>query len=429
MNSTEPLSFMSFQLNKAQMRRTHSLCEQQQPSLLSWIDLGPSHTTSLLDRVQHPEEIEIQPLFMRISTLSSKTVVEGESQNHQQPRRYLSPWNGSPASPTVLERRRSSPTLWRLIPSNVNSPKTLSLLEQMLMTPAQTMKWKAIPGGEETFPLHKKRLTAATSFSKDQPHSEILTTNMSLDQKDNDWHSQTCLGMEHNKEGDLSPSSSVVAELASSLNCMERTLHEASFSSEPPDTPPKEFRHPNGSGSFKESHSTSTISSLQLSALKLMKTGRLALEKHISHLAQARPRGKLRTQQTGRLHGDMCQKPLLSHSLTVGKNLTFINDTFKSSSTQNNPTSTNESFPMTLQSETMWEVDRQHYSPINTTSPTCIPPLSCQTASNTPLHQLLSEKQCLPERPSPQKYATSSTLTQVAPTTPVGTGMCAKNAE
>ena len=456
MTLVKPTSFMKSQLSKTKMPQTIDHPELQQPSLLSRIDMNNTSslslpnqidtplqqrtllsridlgTTPLLDRVQCPAEIEAQPLHMRILTLSSRTVNEGELQNHQLPKRCLSPWNGSPTSRPIPERRCLSPTLPKSILSSENQPKTLSLFERMTQTPERTTKRKITQESEPNLP-YKKRQTAlrsSTSFPKDQQRKETLTTDAFQNLSDNDWHSQICLGIDQREQKNLSTNLSVATEPVSSLKCTEKTLHEASFSSALPTTLQKESRPPNGSGFFEGSHSTSTISSLQSSTLKSMRTGRLALERHISLLARAKPRERSETLQTGQQHGVEHPKPSLSLSPIAGKSSTSTKDTFKSNLTQNSHTLTQGSYPTTLQSEIMLGEDKQHCSPTRTSSPTYIiyiQPLSYQMESSSHPHLPTYEDRHLQKRQKAQKSVTNSTLTQDVLTTLVNTDTCAKS--
>jgi len=186
-------------------------------------------------------------------------------------------------------------------------------------------------------------MTSSTkSFPKDQHFQETLTTNTVPDPNDNAWYSQICPGTDGRMEEELSIKSLVAPEPVNFSNYMEKTLPEASFLSGLHATPPKEYRPPNGSGFFREKHLTSTISSLQSSALRSMKTGRLALEKHISRLAQVKPKEELGMPWIGQRHGVELRRLSSSLSPTVEKNWTFTKGTYRSNLMQNNLTPTSK---------------------------------------------------------------------------------------
>ena len=457
MTSTEPLSFMKPQQNKAQMQQSINHCEQRQPSLLNRIDMNDTSSlslrnrigspspdqaqqpsllsridlsnTPLLDRLQLPEETRIPPLLMRISTTSSRVVDEGEQISRQQPNRCLSPWNGSPAFRPIPERRLSSPILPKSIPLSENLPNPLSLFERMLPTPEQTTKRKNIQENKDNPPRKRRQTTnnSTNSFPKDRHFGERLTTNTTPDPNDNAYHNQICPGTDHRVEENLPTELLVATEPVNFSSYTGKILPVASFLSELPATPPKEYRPPNGSGFLGEKHLTSTISSLQSSALRSMKTGRLALERHISLLAQARPKEGLEMPRTGQQHGVELRRPSSSLSPTAEKNWTFTKDTYRSSSTQNNHTPIRESYHTTSQSEIMLEEDKQLCSPTPKNSPTYFPPLSYQTVSNSLPRHPTSEKQHLAELLNPQKSVTSSTLTQGVPIALAVTGTRARS--
>ncbi len=196
--------------------------------------------------------------------------------------------------------------------------------------------------------------------------------------------------------------SSAVPKLVSFLNCMERTSHAASSLYELPPTPPKEFKPPNRSGYSEGSFSTSTISFLQLSALKLMRIGRLALEKHISHSAWVTPKEKLGLtgQQLGikhqrRLHSLSNAKQPSTHQRIISYNIAVRNY--------------------------MSEEGKHHYSLTKKDSLTCIPPSSYLTELNLRPQPLVFDKPLLQKHQKVQKLATSTIPLQDAFTVCVST--------
>ena len=257
------------------------------------------------------------------------------------------------------------------------------------------------------------------------------------DLNDNGWVSQICCGMDQQDGGDLSTELRAARVLASSSSCMEKIFPGASSSSKQHPTPPREFRPPNGSRSFKENPSTLTTSSLQLSTLRSMKIGRHALERHLLLSAQAKRKGRSGVQPTGQRHGDGPQRQSSSLSPIEGKSWSSIKHTSRSSLTPDNFTLIKESSPTTLPSGISLGEDKCPYSPSATNSPTYIQPLSCPMELSSPPLTLrpptprprLVEPSSLRDQRGLPRRAINTTLTRGVPTTLVSTGTSAKSVE
>jgi len=436
MNNSKPatLNSMESQRNKTERQRTASVPVQSDRTLLSWIDMS---TPSLMDRILCPSEETSVPLHTRISIVSLRVAEEEELLNCQPPRTCLSPWNVSPNSQPKPERRLSSPTLRRSIPliERLSSadPLQIPLLDRVAgrhnltsgeMTNLETRSY-----------LPSKRKTSQTELSAISPNDQLFKrvrkTEIVPDPNGNVWDSQTCHGMGRQEEADSLIIPSVAHAHATSSNYMARTSRRANSLYAQPPIPPKVYRPPNGSGYSGESRLTSTISSLQSSALRSMKIGRRTLEKHILLSVQAKQREKSETQLIGPQPGDVPQRPSSSLSLIDGKNWTNTRNTHRSSSTHSNPTPTKESSPMTLLSETLWEEDKLHCLPTEKSSPTYIQPSTSQTELNSrlPIPPTPHVEPFLSERQKESRPATNTTPTRAALTARVSTNTSARNAE
>ena len=275
------------------------------------------------------------------------------------------------------------------------------------------------------------RTDSSVISSSDRPSKKLRTTKTIPDLKGNDWVNQICHGTDQQDGMNLLTESQVAHAPANSSSYMGKIYPEVNSLSERPHTLLKEYRPPNGSGSFGGNPSTSITSSLQLSALRSMKIGRRALEKHLLLSTRARQRGKLGMQPTGQRHGDGPQRQSSSLSLTEEKSWIDTRHTSRSSLTPDNHTRIRESLPTTLPSGISLEGDRHHYSPNATNSPTYIQPSSYLTESNSP-----------PPTPPPRhveasllrhqkesRPATNTTPTQAAHTARVSTNTFARNVE
>jgi len=283
----------------------------------------------------------------------------------------------------------------------------------------------------------RSRTELSVISSNDQPSKKIRMMETIPDLNDNGWVSQTCHGMDQQDGEDLLTELQAAHVLASSLNYMGKIFPAASSSSVQHPTPPRESRPPNGSGSFKENPSTSTTSSLQLSALRSMRIGRRTLERHLLLSAQAKRRGRSGVQPTGQRHGDGPQRQSFSLSPIEGKSWNNIKHTSRSNLMPDNSTLIKESSPTTLPSGISLGEDKRLYSPSVTNSPTYIQPSSCPTESSSPPptlrppipHPRLVEPSLLRDQKGLPKCAINTTLTQGVPTTLVSTGTSAKSVE
>ena len=239
---------------------------------------------------------------------------------------------------------------------------------------------------ESTKPLllGKKRSQTGLSVisSSDQPSKKMRRTETIPDLKDNGWVNQICHGMDRQNKVDLSTKLQAAHALANSSSYMGKIFPGVNSSSERPTTPPKEYRPPNGSGSFEENPSTSITSS--------------------------------------------------SLSLIDGKSWNNTRHTSRLNLTPDNHTPTKESLPTTLPSEILLAEDKRLYSPNVINSPTYIQPSSYLTELNSPPptpHPCHVEPSLLRRQKDQLKLATNTTLTRAVPTTLASTGTSAKNAE
>jgi hypothetical protein len=224
---------------------------------------------------------------------------------------------------------------------------------------------------------------------------------------------------------------SAARALATSSNYMAKTsLGVNSLSAQPP-IPPKVYRPPNGSGYSGENRLTSTISSLQSSALRSMKIGRRALERHILHSVRAKQSERSKAQLIGPQPGDTPQRPSSSLSLIDGKSSTNIRNTYRSNLTLDNPTPTKESSPTTSPSEISLVKDKLLYSPTEKSSLTYTQQSSYQTELNShPPIPPAPRVEPLPfDRQNQSKPATNTILTRAALTARISTNTSAKNVE
>ena len=289
MIQSEPVTLNPTESQQSKAEKLHmavNVPKQSKRMLLSWIDLS---TRSLIDRVLCPSEEISLPLHMRISTESSRIVGKEELLSCQPPRTCLSPWNVSPTSRPKPERRLSSPSLWRSTPliERLSSadPLQVSLLDRVVGRHEKTLGESMNQEIRSYLPSKRKQSPTGLSVisPNDQSPRKMQRTGMP-DLSDRDWGNQTCHGLVQQEEMDSPIMSSVAHAHVSSSNYMAKTSPGPNSLSAPPSILPKVFRPPNGSGYSGEKLSTSTISSLQSSALRSMKIGRHALEKHILHL-------------------------------------------------------------------------------------------------------------------------------------------------
>ena len=365
--------------NEHQKHPSDIILEQLQPSLLNRIDWSQR---PLIDWIQSPSEESSLPLLTRIWTQSSMNVGEEDLQNCQPSRTCLSPWNGSPISCPIPERRRSYPSLPKSIPLIERLSNTLPISNQA--TKKQIPTIQTTLESETCFPSKRKQSQTELfeALLNGQPSKRIQRMKTMSDLNDNNWDSQTCLGTDQQEEGHSSLEQSVATGLVSSSSSMEKTFQGANFLSEPHLIHLKVSRSPNGSRYSKENLSTSTISFLQSSALRSMRIGRHALERHISLSTRATRRERSKVRLTGQQHGNEPQKQLLSLSLTDGESWMNTKGTSKPNLMPSSQVPINESLPMTLQSGITSEEGRCLYSPTTKDFPTYIPPSSYQTELN-----------------------------------------------
>ncbi len=311
---------------------------------------------------------------------------EKELLKQQPPRTCLSPWNASPISRLRPERRLSSPTLPRSLPlierlSNADllqvrllDPLPIPLLDRVAGRHKETTRGEMTSESTKPLLLEKKRSQTELSVisSSDQPSKKMRRTETTPDLKDNGWVNQICCGMDQQDGVDLLTKLRAAHALANSSSFMGKIFPGVNSLSEQPNTPPKEYRPPNGSGSFEENPSTLITSSLQLSALRLMRIRRRSLERHLLLSTRVKRRGKSGVQPTGQRLGDGPQRQSSLLFLIEGKSWSNTRCTSRLNLTPDNHTRTKESSPMTLPSEISLAEDKCSYSPTMINSPTYI---------------------------------------------------------
>jgi len=124
------------------------------------------------------------------------------------------------------------------------------------------------------------RLKKGTDSPLTSDSSDILTNDglqlmkpmksNRLDVNVNDWHNQTCLGMECEEPGNSSITPKAVPKLVNFLSSTEKTSQEANSLCVQHPAPQRGSKSLNGSESSGVNLSISTISYLQLSALQSM---------------------------------------------------------------------------------------------------------------------------------------------------------------
>ncbi len=388
----------------------------EQPSLLS--HMQPIRNESpkiLLQRIYPPPENEMS-LFKRILTSSSPIVEPDESLRSPPPRNCLSPWNGSPPSRPIPERRLSCPISLKSRPliERITEPPTL--LERLHRAPLM----KRRQSHETETPQQSKRKRSLRDSSailtNDERQQMSPTRSKSPDLVNvSDLRSQICRGLEFEEPEHTSIIRKVAPKPVSSLSSTEKTFREASSSCELLPALLRESKHPNGSVSSGENLSISTISCLQLSALQSMRTARRALERHNSLLLRMKPNERSDRVVTGRRLGDERRRPSSSLFRTAGTNSKNTLPTSKPSSMRNIQRPTNASYSTTLQLGTSLEADKPLYSPNVTVSPTFMHPLSSQMESNSSPRRPHVAPDLEDPHPTP-KYVTNTTHLLVAPT-------------
>ena len=108
----------------------------------------------------------------------------GRTSKSSATKRCLSPWNGSPVSRPIPERRHSSPTLPKSILLNENQQKTLSLSERILQTPRQTTKRKTLQENENN--LGEREQPPTQEETDDSQTLQILPKRRPARQRDID---------------------------------------------------------------------------------------------------------------------------------------------------------------------------------------------------------------------------------------------------
>ncbi len=361
MNRAKFLRLQNLRLAAAMWYQDSDGSIQDPPSLLNRLESRTVQdpSKSLLDRIQTANPMNEMSLFKRISTELSTTVEKEKSPNPPLLRNYSTPWNESPPSHPTSASELSSPSSPKSPQSTEKIMRPLTLLERLSDRPSSTMKRKMSMDPE--MPQSSRRRMSLNDSSKvllnDQLQQTTPKKKLSLHLNDNVSDSQTCRGMDYEEPEHLSTTIKAVPERATYSSSTERTCQEASSSYGPHPVPPKEFRPPNGSGSFVANPSISTISCLQLSTLQSMRIARRALEKHNSHLLRAKQNGKSEVRVTGWPLGNELHKPSFSPSRTEKTSLTSTPVTSKLNLMLNIPLPTNVSSSMTLQLETTKEND------------------------------------------------------------------------
>jgi hypothetical protein len=267
---------------------------------------------SPLSLLEHMERLQSRNILME-----SSMIADVDKRPKQKEHRGSSmPWIDSQLYWCSLATRLLSPTY--LSCTQLDETTKCLLLEHLTDLLLTQLKWKL---SEIQVNQSPKKIRSGTTSSNsspkgEQPQMTWMTTSLPI-QSDNDTPKQTCLGMDCDLGENLSISSSAMHEPANSSNITEKTYSGQSSLSEQLKTLQKGSSQPNGSRSSKVSPLTSTISSLQSAALRLMKISRRALERHTSLSARARQRGKSGLTEIGSRHGKRPLGPLPSPSHTV----------------------------------------------------------------------------------------------------------------
>jgi len=395
-------------------------------SLLLRIESPVVRQQSLLDRMQSPiPEVNLSPHWLT-STPSSPIAGRESSPSPQPPERCLSPWIESRLSRPLPERRHSSPISpksTQLIDRLSNPQSLLSRIDGLIPLHSK----RGMGDNNQAMPPHKRVKTS--SPPPDEDSSKLPTTLMTKThaiQNGAESDRRTCPGLESFEEERQSTETLAVSGPVNSLNSTERTCHAASFSCEPLLSHQKGSPSHNGSGSSAVSPLISTISYLQLSALRSMRSGRLALEQRNLPSTQLRRSARSKARMTGLPHGAGHLKLSTSLSPTVAKNSTRTIDTYNPSLMSNSQDLTTGSLHTTSQSATMSVEGSQPYSPTERNFHTCTPLLSSRMELNLQDHPEKLPRR-LPRRTL--KHATNTTQFQGALTLPVDIATHAKAAE
>jgi hypothetical protein len=401
------------QPNQPSLLRRITSCQEVSPlSLLERMGLPSHHTERLQSRNISTESLMIADVDER----PKQKELGGSS----------TPWIDSQLYQCPLATRLSSPTYSSC--TQLDETTKRPLLERLTDPVLPQLKRKLSETQVNQFPKKiRSGTTSSTSLPKgEQPRMTWMTTSPPI-QSDNDTPKQTCLGMDCDLGENLSISSSAMHEPANSSSIMEKTYRGQSSLSERLKTLQKGSSRPSGSVSSKASPLTSTISSLQSAALRSMKIGRRALERHTSLSARARQRGKSGLTEIGSQHGKRPLEPLPLPSHTVLTSSTTISSTSSPNLIRSKSEPTNGSSCTTSQSETTSGVGSQYSSSSVNGSPTSTRLSSSLTGSNSP--PTWAEKELQPrQQTGDPKYATSSIHHPDAHTTPANTVTPAKDA-
>ena len=305
----------------------------------------------------------------------------------------------------------------------------LPLLDRITEEPLKTLKRKA--SVEELRPL-KKRFspTASSNYSlSGRQQRTTSTTSSRLDPNALATPSPTCPGMALSLGEEQSTTPTVMPERASSLSCTGRTSPAQSSSCGQHKMPPKESLRPNGNGFLKESRLISTLSCLQLSALRSMKIGRRALEEHNSLLVRQNQKERCAHTETGFRLGDAPPEPSPSPSLTETTSSRTTSFISKPNLTRNKSAPTKGSSSTILLSGTTSAEDKQPYSPSAIASPTSIRPSSSLMGLNSELTRLHDAEEGVLLLHGDKKPVTSSILSLDVPIPPASTATVAGSVE